>query len=644
MEGWYSYQPRALNTAAGMADARLIGDQVKEAGYKTILTRIGNPQYPSSANNSSNAAYTTAAKSLLDYYRSIGLNTIPEVKVLGKSRHTYGLAFRNANNGENDLFVGDTIDPYFIYQGQPALQSLIIAKIDEAIAYASNPDYILLGWDESNTNEIQTIAQRNNVTVGDVWAGTLNAVTDHLIALGITPIIWGDQLLSYDLANANNVLNYPPDARFSNHSAVHSNYPPTSGVHVFEFVPMIANKDEIMVADWHYEREQEYPGVDYFQWLGFKEVLGATWGDPQNMKLFSTYAKSKGVKKMISNTFHFTASTAVTHLAPTTINNSIEYFHNPEIAVPEKPTLIIKKDGVQTFHAAPGDNLSFELENAGNNLQGAVSYEIYQSGNMLRNNPQNLPNGTWQVPSNASGLYTIQGYAKRADGHLLHAMSEGNLLITNTAVPQRPTANTNLLYGFDFTSNASQRLTSDHILLNGTGETRYGYLSGAVNYNTNAGYLDCAGGGMLIGRSFQDAARLEQDYRMTMQFRIDTLPSSWVSLINWGSFGRGVRILLNPNGTVTAQVAGLGQKVFRVNSNPVSTGTIINLEFKVENGDAILTVNNATSSISVPALNPPSVLLHTLALPLSVCSYYAAGIDKPFDGRVYSFGVYDSSQ
>ncbi|OGV39856.1 MAG: hypothetical protein A2020_15670 [Lentisphaerae bacterium GWF2_45_14] len=621
MESWIHVHPGGLKSH--FEEYKEFGRRSKEAGYTTIMTRfIHRKGYDKEL-----------ARKLLEYYKTdLGLKVIPEFELLGKSQMTFGDEFVKEHP---ELFVGQVIDPYAKYEGKPAFDSLIIPMVDEHIELFGNPEYFGLGWDEHDNDNIKEVADKNGKTISEVWAGTLNRVNDYLLSQNITPIIFGDQLISKQLAKEDNPVGYPADKRFENYSATHGVYPPQSKIDMIEFVKDIRNMDKIVMADWHYGTEKEYPSVDYFKWLGFKEVIPVTWGKDSNMKYFSKYAASRGSTKMMASVWHYSYHPTVRHLLWPTVYNSILYFENPDMAIPVKPKINVLKDGKPIISAEPGETITLSMSEAGKD----VEFEVYPANKMLREDVITIKGDKWKLPDNVKeGLWTIQGYSRRKDGYLLHGMLEAGLYIgkQQLAVEREKTS----FISVDFSKCARFGKNNQYVILNGISATNFGIIEDDTSIKDGA--LVCKKGGMRAGRSNSDCDSMSGNKTVMVEFKVDKFPGEeqeeGASILGWGCFNDGFRIILWHK-KLYVQIFGVGnRKVYLISKSDLELGGKYLAVFNMNDKKATLFLNGVEQA-------EEQVDLHNeipITFPLSVgCSYKKDRLVSCFDGAIYRFAIWN---
>jgi hypothetical protein len=235
------------------------------------------------------------------------------------------------------------IDPTFKLPGVSSSYSGTYLKVIDFLTalYPKNhpPKYFLLGIDEFISSEMAMVAKKMQLSPPEAFAYCLDISTTHLLNKGITPIIWGDSLLSPTLGKTDHGItlpSYKPDPRLKLELG-HSYYSTfkSKDYQLHQMVNFMQNRDKIIVADWHYRSSPtgEFPSVDYFQQVGFKDVWGATWNNMTNIQQFSRYAKKRQCGGMLATTWNNYAINDQLKIKQILYNCSA-YFHNPLLPLP----------------------------------------------------------------------------------------------------------------------------------------------------------------------------------------------------------------------------------------------------------------------------------------------------------------------
>ncbi|HBE04498.1 MAG TPA: hypothetical protein DC049_18765, partial [Spirochaetia bacterium] len=517
--------------------AKEIIKTAKELGYETIIIRWEGKLNIGPVKNEKFSRQE--AEDLIDYVKNrLGLEAIPEIKLLSKTQLTFGQNFIKEHpemilTGEG--LRANTMDVFQKTEsGKTVLEEIVLPFIDEYAGLYRNPSHFYLGWDEYPTEDIKKIADKHNMTVSDVWAGTLNTVCDHLIRKKITPMISGDQMLSPALADENNALKYPADSRFKYFSPLYSRMPVNSAVDLLPCITDIKNKDKIAVVPWHYNKgslEGEYPSIDFFKWLGFGQIYGASWFGDSAISAFSGYAHKKNCTGMIATLWHIHNSPAVKPLLLPVLVNSIQYFNNPGLPVPAdiNPKIIIRSDNKNTAAVKPGDTILLSLSAAGSGLRfnlrqrsgdDAKDYKEweqmpFESREQWLKSEQGKDYVSWKPAR--PGFYDLVGETYK--NNLLHqGYMECGLLVSPVSVAEP--APGNCLLGADLTKDIVQCDGISAVILRGKGNAKFGILKNGAIAGPEG--VDCRGtGGILIYKSAYDCNALLAERTAMIEFRIN---------------------------------------------------------------------------------------------------------------------------
>jgi hypothetical protein len=621
VESWMNMHTQNLKLR--FEEYKEFGRRVRKAGYTTMVIRFTSPV----------GYYKGLAGKLIEYYKNdLGFKVIPACKLLGKNNLTFGKKFVKDHPA---LFVGRVLDPYAKYKGKATFDSLIIPVIDEHIKMFDNPKYFMLGWDEYYTDNIKKIADRNGKTVSEVWAGTLNRVTDYLLSKGITPIIGGDQLISKELAKEGNVIGYPADKRFKKLSSVHGAWPAKAKTDVSKFVKDIRNRDKIVVTDWHYENEKEYPSIEYFKWLGFKEIIPMTWGKDGNMKYFGKYAQDRGITKMMASVWHYSFHRDVRHLLWPVVENSILYFKNPDMKIPGKPKIRVLKAGKPVIFARPGESITLSMSPVGKD----VEFEVYPIQKALRKNLITIKGSKWKIPVDIKeGLWVIQGYSKRKDGYLLHGEFAAGLYISKKRHLEKRGKSS--FISADFSKCAKFGNRNQYILLDGTSETNFGIIEGGAV--VRGGVFVCKDGGMRVGRSNFDYALMGKDKTVMLEFKLNKFPGEkekWAGVLTWGLWGKGLRIIVWRK-KLHIQVFGKeNRKIDLVSKDKLVPGKKYLAVFNMNTKTAALYLNGKLQDKKTALKDNKFFIVSTLAVGSSIS--WKKKIWKCFDGTICRFAIWN---
>jgi hypothetical protein len=200
--------------------------------------------------------------------------------------------------------------------------------------------YFHFGIDEFDADDMAVLAESLKMTPPEAFAHCLNLGTDYALKRGATPIIWGDILLGRALATPEHGITIPGFRIDPRHDgtpgrAYHADYK-SGKISLHTMVNHLRDRDKIIVADWHYSPSAigEFPSMDYFQSIGFKDVWGCPWYDPTNLRQFSRYAASRGCGGMMATAWHIAYRPTQRMRLNFILWSSSAYFRKPSLEPP----------------------------------------------------------------------------------------------------------------------------------------------------------------------------------------------------------------------------------------------------------------------------------------------------------------------
>jgi hypothetical protein len=584
---WFHFCPNDVGEDSCYAFAR----SIKDAGYSTLVL------LPVGASGGVNRDWDRE-KDFVDYCKAkLGMKVVPTMYLLGKCKESLGKAFvRDPENA--GLLVGDILDPYADYKGKPALESLIFPLMDKFIAVYGNPEYFHLGWDEYATDEIAAIAAKHQKTVSEVWAGTLNRVCEYLLAKGITPIIWGDQLLSPRLATGDNPVGYPGDKGFLTLTSMHSRYPDAAKTDLLEFVKDIKNRDKIIVGDWHYRDESDYPSLAYLKWLGFKDVIPTTKAREYNMKMFSAAADRLGFKRKMASLWGVYVFANERQLLWPTVYNNIYFFKNSGADIPEMARISVEKSGKHVSVAKRGDTVTLRMTPSA----AKVKFEVFSLVNNNKIEKMIILEGdngavTWQIPETISNrLFTITGFSRRDDGYLLHGIEYLFVARDDKALAgsdeSRPGT---LLCDARFSKITPLEVSGKFMRLGQYPDANIVNLGDNTVRNDSC-IIDKITQ-IFAGSSFYNAMR-EGHVRISIDITLRNLPDGrekW--MMSWGEWGCGFRFGMNAKNKLYARFFGSGSGACVASKTPLEQGKRYKIVFDIGKDEVGLEINGEKQGV-----------------------------------------------
>lgn len=352
-------------TVAPLSHYLELFDRLADLGYNTVFLSLGATGFSVVKMSEPGVIQTegvTAAdfQTLIRHARRRGLEPVLEIKLIGKQRPVLGRLVKQLPGllcefeGRSRVHHHQVINPdYVLPDGRDVFAAIIFPEIDHFLGLygADKPKYFLLGIDEFSVDELDVCARRKGTTAAALFADTLNRITGHVLAQGVTPIIWGDMFLSHRLAQpGHGVKGFAPDPRMNHPQfAFHAEFQSKRGVSLVTAMNSLRHRDQIVMADWQYgpgDRNGEFPSVDYFKQMGFKDVWGTTYLNQTGMRNFSRYAASRGCGGMIASTWQTFLAKDEQHLLQVILRDSIVYFKNPDFPPPVEsiPLTLTRED------------------------------------------------------------------------------------------------------------------------------------------------------------------------------------------------------------------------------------------------------------------------------------------------------------
>ena len=325
---------------------------IKDLGYTMAVFGMGTPSkagitMQADGTISPNGGPTEDLRKLVHRAVDLGLEPVFEMKFIGKQIPLLRPVVQK--------HPGLLIDPkskgtvlnaaYRMPDGRDAYSATALALVDYLLGlYPKDhpPKYFFFGIDEFSSTDMAELGKKLGMTPGQAFAHSLNLGTDHVLARGVTPLVWGDTMLSPALGTPTHGLTLPgyqPDPRLTAMpgGAYHAVYGKGADHGLERMVNSLRDRDKIIVVDWHYSPSPtgEFPSVDYFQRVGFKDVWGAPWHNATNIRQFSQYAARRGCGGMVATAWHDAYHDQSRLLWHFIVGASAAYFHNQAISPPE---------------------------------------------------------------------------------------------------------------------------------------------------------------------------------------------------------------------------------------------------------------------------------------------------------------------
>ncbi|NOY82589.1 MAG: hypothetical protein GXP31_16445 [Kiritimatiellaeota bacterium] len=320
-------------------------------GYNMVVFGMGTPDKSTITLRADgsivpNGCSTEDLRKLVRHAVDLGLEPVFEMKFIGKQLPLlrevvakYPDLVIDPNNRSTVLNAA-----FRMPDGRDAYSATALALVDYLLSlYPKNHParYFFFGIDEFSADDMAKLAKKLGMTPPQAFAHCLNLGTDHVLARGVTPLIWGDVMLSPALGTRDHGLalaGYKPDPRLQLQAggAYHSAFGKSQDHALHAMVNFLRDRDRIIVVDWHYQPSPtgEFPSVDYFQQVGFKDVWGAPWHNEINLRQFARYAAARGCGGMIATAWHDAYMPEQRLLLHFIIATSAAFFRDPDLTPP----------------------------------------------------------------------------------------------------------------------------------------------------------------------------------------------------------------------------------------------------------------------------------------------------------------------
>ncbi len=225
------------------------------------------------------------ARRLSEVCRRSGIRLIPLFNCLGHQSWADDTAPLLKRHPELDETPGIQPSNKGIYcrewcPSNPNVYPVVYPLLDELID-AFDADALHVGMDEVFLIGNGTCPRCKGKDVGELFAGVVNALHDHLVKeKGVEMLMWGDRLL---------------DAGMFSYGAWEASK--TGSHRAIQQIPK-----DIIICDWHYEPRKDYPSVRFFQQQGFR-VLPATWKKPDAAVALVSCAREDATERMLGVLF-----------------------------------------------------------------------------------------------------------------------------------------------------------------------------------------------------------------------------------------------------------------------------------------------------------------------------------------------------
>jgi hypothetical protein len=288
-----------INNARDVEKLRLQIPALAKLGVNTLVLEIDYSfQFKSHPELSRPDHITHAqARALADLCRQNHIRPIPQLNCLGHqswARHTAALL---ASHPELDETPGKYPDNQGIYCRSwcplnPKTNQIVFALIDEMID-AFNADAFHVGMDEVFIIGSDDCPLCKGHDHAELFAAQVNALHEHLVHdRHLEMFMWADRLL---------------DARALGYSKWEASANGTAAA--IDKIP-----PDIVLCDWHYERQPEYKSLDVLLDKGFR-VWPCGWHDVEAARAFMDAAIGKKNPRMVGYLSTTWGKVSLDHLA-----------------------------------------------------------------------------------------------------------------------------------------------------------------------------------------------------------------------------------------------------------------------------------------------------------------------------------------
>jgi hypothetical protein len=573
-------------------------EQLAHLKYNMVVFGLGHPGAATISMHKDwsitpNGCSTDDMRKLVAHAVALGLEPVFEMKFIGKQIPLLGDLLEEYPELVIDPKNRATVlnAAYRLPDGRDAYSATALALVGYLLdLYPKNrpPKYFHLGIDEFDADDMAVLAESLHMTPPQAFAHCLNLGTDYLLKRGVTPIVWGDTMLGKELGGPDSGITVPgfhPDPRLAEApgGAYHASFK-SGKVQLHTMVNNLRDRDKIIVADWHYSASAsgEFPSMDYFQSIGFKDVWGCPWYDPTNLEQFTRYAASRNCGGMMATAWHMAYLPSQRMRLKFILWSSSAYFRKPGLVPPgplpaaftlvgdqgrslanEKRTgLVFRNDLGLTFQApvptdvTPADAVLLLIPTGRN----AVAVEQPLSFDPAKQTVS--AHFTLSPEAAKEPLYQFSyGYADAATGFFLYRSYSQGFAVTDRA-PQLPTAAPGVYLQGDF-REIGDPAAGDPVWLAGSCSSPLGAARRKKTVGKpRPGGLDTA----WIDRVWAlPSAYLNEQLCQGMEIRIeakmtdDFTGNDFCALFTKGSYATGFRILVRKDRHLLFQFAQLNE-------------------------------------------------------------------------------------
>jgi hypothetical protein len=265
----------------------LIAESLVPAGINVLILGINYQfQYQSHPELQGEGMNKQQARELVETCHKCGIRLIPLFECLGHQPSRGGLLQTHPDFEQPlDIPAGDKhVYSHEWCPSNPDVNKIVFDLFDELID-AFEADALHVGMDEVFMIGSKNCPRCRGKNVAELFAGVVNQLHQHLVKhRGVEMLMWGDRLLK------------SPEygSRFA--ASLTGTHP------AIDMVPK-----DIIICDWHYPLQDDYPSVRLFQEKGFR-VLPATYQDRDAALAFIRCSHRDATDRMLGFLFTYWSS------------------------------------------------------------------------------------------------------------------------------------------------------------------------------------------------------------------------------------------------------------------------------------------------------------------------------------------------
>jgi hypothetical protein len=292
LENWQKQNPkwRALHLLHPRPEGlpktkQLVAEVLAPMGFNALILEVDYQfQFQSHPELECRGMNKEQARDLAEVCRKSGVRLIPLFNCLGHQSAGGGASALLKKHPEFDETPEIPLGDKSIYcrewcPSHPDVNKIVFDLLDDLID-AFDADALHVGMDEVFLIGSKNCPRCQGKDVAQLFAGVVNQLHQHLVKeKGVEMLMWGDRLLK------------SPEYGSKWAASRIGSYP------AIDLVPK-----DIIMCDWHYPRQADYPSVRFFQEKGFR-VLPATYQDRDAALAFIRCSRKDATERMLGFLF-----------------------------------------------------------------------------------------------------------------------------------------------------------------------------------------------------------------------------------------------------------------------------------------------------------------------------------------------------